>query len=625
MTQEALSVSPDTQVSEVKNLLKDQPPFCSVVVTNDKKPQGLVMSYQLDRNLGMRYGVPLFFNKNISLLMDAEPLIADADQHIGEIAQAAMNRDISKIYDDIIVTERGKVLGTVSVQRMLETLAKAEIRAREEAESTTRSKSEFLASMSHDIRTPMNAILGMADMLWESPLSREQQKYVSVFRSAGESLLDLINDILDLSKAESGQIELESIDFNLRELVDSVSEVMAVKVQEKNIELVSFAEPEVPDYLRGDPRRLRQILSNLLGNALKFTQQGEIVLWVENIRDGSKPEQISLRFSVQDSGIGIPPDKQKSIFDSFIQAETSTTREYGGTGLGLSICKRLVSLMDGDIWVESEPGVGSTFFFTARFDEPEELPDAPPAPNFSSYSMLIVDDNTTSRYTLDKKLAKLGAKAICLESGQDCMEAVRFSENNKKPFDLILLDANIPGEKWSHTAAGILEVNPQQNIVVMFTTDDISHSMDRAAQAGISAGLIKPVQEGELRDTVCRALEIDSPESRRGKSESPKSPEVKVPPMDILLAEDNENNRLLFSFYLQNTGHHVEMAENGEICYKKYIQGQYDIVFMDIDMPVMNGYRATDAIRQWEKEQKKTPVPIVTLTAHALKESVRRV
>ncbi len=482
LVQEALQVGPGTSVAEVKEMLREKPPLSSVIVTDQGRAAGLVMSYHLDRQLGTQFGVSLFYRRDISLLMDSAPLIADADQALGDIARAAMNRENAKIYDDIIVMRDGEVLGTVSVQDMLSRLAQTEIRAREDAEAATRAKSEFLANMSHDIRTPMNAILGMADLLWESPLNPEQKKYVSIFRNAGESLLELINDILDLSKVEAGQMEMEEVGFHLPDLVLKTREVLEVKARQKNIALRWNISPEVPPFLKGDPARLRQILSNLIGNAIKFTHKGEIVLNVGNAQENPRENgPVKLVFSVRDTGIGIPKDRLESIFESFTQAHSSTSREYGGTGLGLSICRGLAERMHGKIWVESEPGIGSDFRFTAVFPLWENPVTESQSPEFSAVS------------------------------------------------------------------------------------------------------------------------------------------EENIRPMRILLAEDNENNRLLFSFYLKNTPHQADMAENGRICLEKYQNGEYDIVFMDIDMPVMDGYKTADAIREWERENGRTGIPIVALTAHALK------
>jgi signal transduction histidine kinase/EAL domain-containing protein (putative c-di-GMP-specific phosphodiesterase class I)/CheY-like chemotaxis protein/HPt (histidine-containing phosphotransfer) domain-containing protein len=482
----ALAVGPDTPVSEIKELLKDQPPLCSVVIVEEGRIRGLLMSYHLDRMLGTQYGVSLFYRRPVSMLMDPAPLTADAGQPLGEVAAAAMNREPTKIFDDVVVTERDGIIGVVSVQKMMERLARVEIRARESAEAATRAKSRFLANMSHDIRTPMNAILGMADLLWESPLTEEQKEYIAIFRGAGESLLALINDILDLSKVEAGGIELEAVSFSPEREVKKTCEIMAVKTRETGVAISWSVDPDVPRNLIGDPVRLRQVLSNLVGNAVKFTAKGEIVVTVEPAAEGeggSDDDAVALRFSVRDTGIGIPKDKQDAIFDSFAQAHSNTNREYGGTGLGLAICRHLTELMGGRIWVESEPGVGSTFRFTARF-APDLSPDV---------------------------------------------------EEKAEPVD--------------------------------------PTATDLAA----------------------------------------------VPPLRILLAEDNRNNRMLFSFYLKDTDHTVDAAENGQICFDKFTANTYDIVFLDIDMPVMDGYKTADAIRRWEAENDRTPTPIVALTGHALK------
>jgi signal transduction histidine kinase/CheY-like chemotaxis protein/HPt (histidine-containing phosphotransfer) domain-containing protein len=396
-----------------------------------------------------------------------------------------MNREPTKIFDDVVVTESDRIVGVVSVQKMMERLARVEIRARESAEAATRAKSRFLANMSHDIRTPMNAILGMADLLWESPLNEEQKEYIAIFRSAGESLLALINDILDLSKVEAGGIELEAVSFFPEREVKKVCEIMALKTRETGVNLSWTVDPDIPPTLIGDPVRLRQVLSNLVGNAVKFTAKGEIAVTVEAAaeEEGVSDDAVALRFSVRDTGIGIPKDKQDAVFDSFAQAHSNTNREYGGTGLGLAICRHLTDLMGGRIWVESEPGVGSTFRFTARF-----APDLSP----------VVEE------------------------------------------------------------------------------------------------------EPELLDIAA-------------------ADPAALPPLRILLAEDNRNNRMLFSFYLKDTDHTVDVAENGQVCFDKFTANAYDIVFLDIDMPVMDGYKTADAIRRWETENDRTPTPIIALTGHALK------
>jgi signal transduction histidine kinase/EAL domain-containing protein (putative c-di-GMP-specific phosphodiesterase class I)/DNA-binding response OmpR family regulator/HPt (histidine-containing phosphotransfer) domain-containing protein len=618
LVQSCLQVSPDTVVANVKQRLKDRPALCSVVVVDGKKPMGLLMSHHLDRHLGTQYGVSLFYRREVNLLMDSEPLVFESDQSLGEVARAAMNREGAKIYDDIIVTEEGEIMGTVSVQDMLERLAKIEIQARESAEAATRAKSEFLANMSHDIRTPMNAILGMADLLWESPLTVEQKKFVSVFRNAGESLLDLINDILDLSKVESGQIELEEIEFDLLEVAEKTCEVMALKAHEKNVEMLCYVEPDVPRRLKGDPTRLRQVIANLIGNAVKFTQRGEIVLsigWDKEKQD--RGMNAFLRFTVRDTGIGIPSDKIHSVFESFTQAHSSTNREYGGTGLGLSICRRLVELMSGQIWAESELGKGTTFYFTAKFPIMEngaaqDLPE-----DIRGIRILLVEDNPATAQILENILSYWGAAVQWVESGEELYETLTDAAGKDSPFHAVFLSTRLSGVNGFDIALQVKERFGMGGRIVMLTlSNEISGHLSRIKEIGAAGYLVKPVKQKELIEAVRMALGTVT--ASLETAVCPSGPETRMAPLRILLAEDNENNQILFTFYLNHTNHQVDIASNGKICVEKYISGEYDIIFMDIDMPVMDGYKAASAIRTWETENNRPGVPIIALTAHAL-------
>ncbi len=509
------------------------------------------------------------------------------------------------------------------IQRKVEEQTRELALARDQALEASRVKSDFLASMSHEIRTPLNAIIGMAELLSETELDEDQKRYVDAFARAGEALLSLVNDILDLSKIEAGQLELESIDFDLRELAEQALEIYALKTDEKGVELACDIAPDVPQRVRGDPARLRQIILNLIGNAIKFTDQGEIVLHIRRDPQGQEPEE--LLFSVTDTGIGIPPDKLESIFASFTQVDSSTTRKYGGTGLGLTISRKLVEKMDGRIWVESEPGRGSTFSFTVRLQPAESTADRGPVvtDHLEGKRALVVDDNETNRLIVRRTLEARGMQVDEAPDGESAIEAFHRARQAGRPYDAVLLDCRMPGMDGFSVAETLRREGGDVATMMMLTSSNLSTHLRRAQGIGLGAYLVKPVKQqdllrgvagliGEQRVEVAGAVEPEEEgaEAARGKR--------------ILLVEDTPDNRLLIRAYLKRTPHQLDEAENGEIAVQKFRENRYDLVLMDVQMPVMDGYAATRAIREWEKAQGLEPTPVVALTAHAIKEDSDR-
>lgn len=529
--------------------------------------------------------------------------------------------------DQITAGDHGTEFGTRSgiaevaaLAENLERMRQGLIHARDAALQAALTKSEFLANMSHEIRTPMNGVIGMLELALRTELTPQQKDYLTMASSSAESLLRLLNDILDFSKIEARKLELECIQFDLRDAVGDTLKLLAPQAHAKGLELTYLIDPQIPDIVSGDVGRLRQILINLVSNAIKFTPQGEIVVRVESGCDRCA-DSICPRFSVSDTGVGIPADKQTVIFDAFTQADASSTRMFGGTGLGLAISSRLVNLMRGDMGLESEVGRGSTFYFTVPLKVPSETAPGPRQRSFDLHGVkvLVVDDHPVNRYIFMEMLTQWGMSPVQADSGKAALHEIQRATEQGAPFRLILLDAMMPEMDGFEVAAHI-KATPSTALttIMLLSSADRGGDFELSRRLGISRFLRKPVKYSELMEAIQAALD-ESEATPVTPEVLPASPFRAVQRgLRILVAEDNPVNQRLVQALLEDRGHSVLMAGNGEEALRLLERESFDAVLMDVQMPVMDGLQATAAIRERERDTGRHAY-IVAMTAHALK------
>jgi two-component system, sensor histidine kinase and response regulator len=500
-------------------------------------------------------------------------------------------------------------------------LERALVAARDEAVNAALAKSRFLATMSHEIRTPMNGVIGLTNLLLETPLNPSQRRYADGIQTAGDALLSIINDILDFSKLEAGKVTIEETTFDPSRLVDEVTDVFTNRAEEKGLELIGDCDSALPDRLLGDPTRLRQILLNLTSNALKFTRQGEIIVRItQDQRPSADADTVPIRFEVTDTGIGIAPEKRDRLFEPFSQADASTTREFGGTGLGLSICHRLTEAMGGRIGVDSSPGAGSTFWCVIPLRRAAEPTAGPPDSRLRDLRVLIVDDNESNRLVLDGHLRTWEMRPVLADDGSRALEALYAAADRDAPFDLAIIDLVMPGMDGIELGSRVTADSriPPLNLVLLTSVDD--PDPDAARDAGFVTTLTKPLHQSRLYEVL---LEVMASETRGERPARPvAAPEPESRPAtqgEVLVVEDNEINQAVALGYLAKLGYHADVATNGVQALERLAEKQYSVVLMDCQMPVMDGYTATTELRK--REGSARHIPVIAMTAGALAEN----
>jgi signal transduction histidine kinase/DNA-binding response OmpR family regulator/HPt (histidine-containing phosphotransfer) domain-containing protein len=621
---------PYTPASVLYAEFQREPMLPGAIVAAGDEVVGLISRQHFFQLLSHRFGASLFLDAPVQKVLGTGPreyLTLAEEMSIHEAARCCLARPRDLVFEPVLVADnRGKtrLLGMhelLLAQSHQLTLAHDTIQKQiAVVEAANRAKGDFLANMSHEIRTPLNAIVGMTELLLESDLAPRQHEYAGTVIDSCENLMTIINDVLDFSKIESGRLELEHVAFDIREHLGDTLKGLAVKACSRGIELVHRCEEDVPYEILGDPVRLRQVMINLVGNAIKFTHEGEVAVYVD--LQSSEADEVVLHYCVSDTGIGIPAEKIGLIFDAFEQADTSTTREYGGTGLGLAISLRLVRKMRGDIWVESEVGCGSKFHFTAKFGvAPARKSGSDESQLATGARVLLVEGNSTNRSILLGLLKTWNLESLAVGCAAEAQSALAAAEAAGVPFDLAIVGSKLP-DRCGFELVDMLQGDATLTwlpILMMIPADRAT--VAHADRAGVAGCLTKPVKESELLNAILAALGIrpvEQPAARLTESNEPD-----LPPLKILVGEDSLVNQKLIHEMLTRRGHTVHLAGNGEEVLARLAGERFDILLLDVQMPLMDGFEATRRIRLLESDRARK-VPIIALTAHALPDDRRR-